>query len=188
MINPEKMKPKALRIRITSKLCLSQRQSPICRNIPVDPPNCGKEVFPMTTKQLIMIGTIAILITFNSGPWKDEPNTASAAPLTLTDRTGAAEKEEAAEKHRAFPSVDALNEALGVSSDEELYDALYEGETLAGIADSRGKDVSAVIRLQTSELAKQLEERAASGSISPAVYEAQKQELYEIVARSAYGL
>lgn len=136
----------------------------------------------MNTKQLIMIGTLAILITFSSGALKEEWNTAAASPLTLSG-TGPADAEEA-----EAAGEEALYQALGVASSQELYDALYDGETMADIALSRGKDVNAVISLQSEQLKRQLEERLASGSISAAVYEAQLQEVEEIVAASIYGL
>lgn len=141
----------------------------------------------MTTKQWIMIGTIAIMITFNNAAWRDELNPAATASLTQSGNAGTADPDEAGYRKEASAASDNLLGALGVASDKELYDALYNGETLADIAGSRGKDVNDVIRLQVAQLAGQLDQRAASGSISPSVYEAQKQELYDIVARSTYG-
>jgi uncharacterized ParB-like nuclease family protein len=79
-------------------------------------------------------------------------------------------------------------QVLGLSSDEELYNALYDGKTMADIADETGTDVNQAIRLQVAELTDQLNQRFAQGSITRQQYEAQKSELTEIVARSVHGI
>lgn len=139
----------------------------------------------MNAKQWIMISTLAVLLTFNNGVWKDGYNTASAAPLTLTDKTGNADTD-ARESAESAP-IGPLEDVLGVADSEELYEAIYEGRSLAEVAYSHRKDVNAVIRLQVGQLTQQLDERLSNGSISADVYEAQKQELYTIVADSVYG-
>lgn len=78
--------------------------------------------------------------------------------------------------------LDALN--LNPTSDEELYDALYEGKSLRNIAEEHGGNVTQVINLQVKQLTQQLEARLASGSITPQQFNAQKAELREIVAQS----
>ncbi|MDF2926539.1 MAG: hypothetical protein K0R57_5453 [Paenibacillaceae bacterium] len=141
----------------------------------------------MTTKKLILIGTIAIMVTLNGATWNGMVNTAHASPLALQDKADGGEAGELASETLSPSSSDPLHKALGTASDAEIYDALYEGYSLAEIALSRGADVDQVISLQISQLAKQLDERLASGSITASVHQAQQQELYEIVSRSVYG-
>ncbi|KAI7273292.1 hypothetical protein KC345_g7024 [Hortaea werneckii] len=78
--------------------------------------------------------------------------------------------------------LDALN--LSQSSDEELYDALYDGKSLHAIAEENSGNINNVINLQVKQLTQQLDARLASGSITQQQYTAQKAELREIVSQS----
>lgn len=141
----------------------------------------------MHTKIWLIIGTMAIAITFNGSKWKDETTETVAFALpggieaihpasgTDGDADGTATEK------------DPYHAALGISSDEELYDALYEGRTMAELAAGHGRDPQEVVLLQTAELAKQLEERVKSGSLSREAYLSHMAELDEILIRSVYG-
>lgn len=142
----------------------------------------------MTTKKMLMAGTIALLITLNGGVLKDGVFMALASPLTLQDRAETQEKEENASEAPETAAVDPLHAVLGVESDKQVYDALYEGRSLAEVADANGGDVEALISLQVSQLTQQLAERLAAGTISAEIYDAQKQELREIITASTYSI
>lgn len=139
----------------------------------------------MTTKQWIMIGTIVIMITLNGGPGKDGVRTAEAASLAVLGTSSQTDHEDTA---NFAGSSDPLAQAIGEDADSVIYDALLEGKTLAEVADEHGVDVDSLIRHQVAQLAAQLDERLAAGSISEDVYFAQQVELYDIVARSVHGL
>lgn len=130
----------------------------------------------MNPKRIIIVGTMAFAITFGAG---------SLAPA---DRANASAKTNHA--NALDPNVvvkDDFQEALGVSSDEEVYDALYSGQSLADIAQSHQADVQDVIDLQVAQLSEQLDNRLANGSITPQVYDEQKSEITAIITNSAYG-
>jgi hypothetical protein len=143
--------------------------------------------FTMTTKQWIMIGTIVIMITLNGGPGKDGLRTAEAATLTFLGTTSQAESEEAISVELE-DSSNPLALAIGEEADSVIYDALLEGKTLADVAYDHGADVDSLISHQVAQLTTQLDQRLAGGSISEEVYAAQREELYDIVAKSVHGL
>lgn len=131
----------------------------------------------MNPKQIIIVGTIAIVISLSGGIWTD--NRANA---------GIKGAEAAAPVQKINIEVqDALLHLLGVSSNEELQEALYDGKSLADIAEGNNQDVQRVIALQMAEMTEQLDLRLADGSITLDQYRAQRSELAEIITRSVYG-
>ena len=133
----------------------------------------------MNVKRMFVIGTMAAAISFSSGIGSEK---ASADPL---DRSNIIHIAQSGEKSGA--SNDDLQQLLGVSSDQEIYDALYGGKSLADIANANHTDVQHVIDLQVGELKAQLDERRASGSLSQADYDLQKSELTELITASIYA-
>lgn len=140
----------------------------------------------MNPIRIIMASTMAFAITIGVSIWSEETN---AAALCSSDKSNTCSKtKETLQAAQDQAAANQLRQALGVSSDEEIYAALYQGQSLADIAHHHHADVQEVIRLQITEMEKQLDERLASGSIPPDVYLAQKSELPEIIANSVYGL
>lgn len=140
----------------------------------------------MSPKQILMASTIAIAITISSVMWNDETSTSSLmSPMDKSDTYNKSEESNLSLYHTS--AKEDLIEVLGVTSDEDIYDALFEGKSLADIAIDNQMDIKQVINLQTAELTEQLDLRLASGSISPEVYEAQKSELTAIITHSVYG-
>ncbi|TVY11774.1 hypothetical protein [Paenibacillus cremeus] len=127
----------------------------------------------MNPKRILMIGTMAIAFTVGLELTADK--TTAQAALRPTQDISA-----------AVPQDDFLH-ALGASSEQEVYEALYNGRTLADIAITNQADVSGIIALQSAELLGQLEERLKSGSLTRAQYEAQKREVTEIITHSVWG-
>ncbi|MHA6532148.1 SHOCT domain-containing protein [Paenibacillus sp. BAC0078] len=123
----------------------------------------------MNIKRVMIVGSMIVAISFGGTAW-GKP-LASASPVAKWSATSVAEK-------------DDLLEALNQSSDEELYDALYDGKSLKDIAADNGGSIDSVINLQVAQLTQQLDARLASGSITQQQYTAQKAELKEIVAQS----
>ena len=121
------------------------------------------------------MSTIAFAIAV--GMWSDEKYAPAA---------GSAPKPDALAKSQA-PQEDRFLQALGVSSDEAVQEALYSGKSLAGIAEDNQVDVQNMIDLQIAELTGQLDERLINGSLSMHEYESHKSELTEIIPRSVYG-
>lgn len=134
----------------------------------------------MKMKIMMFIGSVAIAITITGSKWIEVAASPETAVLPAPEQLGIA-------LQSPQTSVDPYLHVLGVGSDEELYDALYDGRTLAEIAAEHGRDPQRVVSLQVAELSKQLEARLAGGSISAEVFEAQKAELAEIITRSVYG-
>lgn len=82
---------------------------------------------------------------------------------------------------------DDFHEALGVSSDEQVRDALYSGKSLADIARDNHKDVQLIIDLQIAQLSEQLRLRLASGELTAEQYASYMEELPDMVATSVHG-
>lgn len=136
----------------------------------------------MKPKRLLLSSTVAFAIAMSG-----------AATPTSHANTGSTQARDA-KLPTSAPTVDLcsvpkeqrLLHVLGVTEDE-LYEALQHGKSLAELASSREVDVLQVIKLQVSELTEQLDARLAQGSLSSSQYEAQKSELVEIVANSVFG-
>jgi len=125
-------------------------------------------------KQMLIVCTMVITISLGGSIWS---NKTFAVTYLEPIEAVQVEKEE-----------DPFLEALGVSSDEEVYEALYhKDQTLADLAAERQGDLDALIRLQTAQLEDQLQERLASGSLPPDQYEQIRSELTVILTNSAYG-
>ncbi|MDT3427243.1 hypothetical protein J2Z22_002794 [Paenibacillus forsythiae] len=126
--------------------------------------------FKQNIKRVIIVGTMIVAISFGGNTWGS--GNVSASPVAkLSLAAGALEH-------------DDLLEALNEPSGEELYYSLHEGKSLADIASANGADARQVIDLQTRQLARQLEQRLASGSITKEQYEAYLAEVPEIISRS----
>lgn len=123
----------------------------------------------MNIKRVMIVGTMVVVMSFGGTAWSG--SITSASPVAKWTTTGVAEK-------------DDLLEALNQSTDEELYDSLYEGKSLHDIASRQGGDIENVIELQMNQLTQQLDERLHSGSITLEQYIAHKAELQEIVEQS----
>lgn len=134
----------------------------------------------MKMKIMMFIGSVAIAITITGSKWMEVAADPDAAALLVPEQLGIA-------LQSPLAAQDPYHQVLGVTSDQEIYDALYDGRTLADIAAEHGQDPARVADLQAAELTRQLESRLASGSITPEVYEAQKAEVAEIITRSVYG-
>ncbi|MFC6653836.1 hypothetical protein ACFTAO_50250 [Paenibacillus rhizoplanae] len=125
----------------------------------------------MNIKRVMIVGTMIVAMSFGGTAWgKPALHTLPVAKWSTSD---VADTDEL---------LDALN--LNPTSDEELYDALYDGKSLRNIAEENGGNVTQIINLQVKQLTQQLEARLASGSITPQQFNAQKAELREIVAQS----
>ncbi|CAM4402532.1 hypothetical protein [Paenibacillus tarimensis] len=126
----------------------------------------------MNPKRIIVVGTLAFAITISSMIGTDNANAQSAvAPQSMSQDTD-----------------DIFLRALGAEDEEEVYQALYSGMSLAELAETNNSDIKELIRLQIAELTAQLDERLASGSLTLEEYQAQKAELPEIIISSIFGL
>ncbi|OCT15847.1 hypothetical protein A8709_09475 [Paenibacillus pectinilyticus] len=86
------------------------------------------------------------------------------------------------------PIKEDLLHVLKLSSEEDIYQAQYNGYSLADIAKANQVDVQKVIELQLAELTEQLQVRLYNGSITPEQYLAQRAELPEIIIKSVYAM
>jgi hypothetical protein len=141
----------------------------------------------MNPKRIIIVGTMAIAITISAGVFG---NDASANTLSISiDKSGNQDKTKeinsSAEDTNSIVKED-ITQVLGLSSDEELYDSLYKGSSLADVAENNQVPLQNIIDLQVSELTEQLDSRLANGSISPVTYLLQKSELPDIITKSIH--
>lgn len=127
----------------------------------------------MNPKQIVMVGTMALVISISS--MLQDNKAFAQCPTHPLD------------KPSAMSAQDDFHQALGVTSDEEVYDALYAGKSLADIAGDNKKDVQPLIDLQVAQLAQQLEARYAGGSLTAQQYESHMAELRRIITDSVYG-
>ncbi|NQX69684.1 hypothetical protein HQN90_26480 [Paenibacillus alba] len=125
----------------------------------------------MNTKQMLMVSTVAITLSMGGTTWNDAVQASSIENTQTTT-----------------PIKEDLLQVLGVSSEEDIYKAQYEGQSLAEMAKANHVDVQKVIALQLAELTELLNERLYSGSISPEQYQAQCAELPEIIIKSVYAM
>ncbi|MNB98708.1 hypothetical protein D3C75_459650 [compost metagenome] len=124
----------------------------------------------MNIKRVMIVGTMIVAMSFGGTSWGRTAALASPVAKWSTS-TPVADK-------------DALLDALNQSSDEELYESLYEGKSLKDIAAENGGSVDSVINLQVAQLTEQLDLRLANGSITAEQYIAQTAELRELVTES----
>jgi hypothetical protein len=134
----------------------------------------------MKPKNMIISSAVALSIALGGGIWSND-RSANALEIPAPINT----KERTADMTTSSETED-LTDLLGASTDE-IYNDLYNGNSLAEIARKNHADVTKVIDLQIAELAGQLDSRLASGQLSPAQYEAQKSELADIITKSVYG-
>lgn len=123
----------------------------------------------MDIKRVIIVGTVVIVMSFGNA-WSSL--TANASSPAQWSTVKAADKDE------------LLLKALNQPTDEDLYDALYDGKSLQDIAKEQNTDIEDVIDLQVTQLTEQLDSRLASGSITAEQYAAHKAELRDIVTES----
>ncbi|MEC0182038.1 hypothetical protein P4H61_11095 [Paenibacillus peoriae] len=132
----------------------------------------------MNRKRIMVICTLLLALSIGqSSTWGSRANAAALAP----ERAPQVQDNEASKD-------DKLLDTLGISSDEQLYDALYNGQTLADIALTNKQDAQAVVDLQVAQLTEQLDQRLANKSITLEQYQAHKSELTQVVAKSVFGL
>lgn len=132
----------------------------------------------MNRKRIIVVCTLLLALSIGqSSAWGNRANASAVAP----------ERPPQIQDNKTSKD-DELLDTLGISSDEQLYDALYNGQTLADIAQQNERDCQAVVDLQVAQLTEQLDQRLASKSITPEQYQAHKEELKQVVAKSVFGL
>ncbi|WP_068502489.1 hypothetical protein [Paenibacillus kribbensis] len=132
----------------------------------------------MNRKRMMVICTLLLALSIGqSSTWGSRANAAALAP----ERAPQVQDNEASKD-------DKLLDTLGISSDEQLYGALYNGQTLADVALTNKQDAQAVVDLQVAQLTEQLDQRLANKSITHEQYQAHKAELTQVVAKSVFGL
>lgn len=138
----------------------------------------------MNPKRIIIVGTVAIAITISGGMFG---NDASANTLSISvDKSGNYNKTKEIHSSEKEINTEDITQVLGLNSDEELYESLYTGSSLADIAENNQVPLKHIIDLQVAELTKQLDIRLANGSITPVTYMLQKSELPDIVTESIH--
>ncbi|MEF3312662.1 hypothetical protein PV433_27605 [Paenibacillus sp. GYB004] len=135
----------------------------------------------MNPKQIIIAGTIAIVISISTVFQNEEANASLGLP-------GQADPAVHTRDSSRPETVASLQHVLGGLSDEEIHDALYNGRTLADLAEEQRVDVEDVIDLQVAELSQQLTSRLTSGSITAEQFETHQAELREMITKSVHGL
>ncbi|MFD1887430.1 hypothetical protein [Paenibacillus wenxiniae] len=121
-----------------------------------------------------MISTLLLGIAISSLLLGDQAN-AQAAVKTSTGSAVVRQQQ------------DPFLSTLGADSDEDVYDELYEGSSLADTARRNNKSPQAIIDLQVAQMNDLLTQRLIDGSITPDTYRAQKEELTELITKSVYG-
>lgn len=127
----------------------------------------------MNPKQIIIVSTMAIVISLGA--------------MMQSDKTYANALFCPLDKSANISHLDEFHQALGASSDEQVYDALYSGQSLADIARDNNKDAQPIIDLQVAQLSEQLDLRFMSGSMTTEQYESHKAELRDLITASVYG-
>jgi len=123
-------------------------------------------------KKIIIVGSMVFAITVGGVSWNSH---VSASPIMLDLNTTAPVKED-------------LLHVLKLSTNEELYNALYDGSTLADLAKDNDVDVQKVINLQVAELTAHIDQRYARGNLTDQQYKEQKSEVRDLITQSVHGL
>ncbi len=133
----------------------------------------------MNPKRMFMIATLAVALTLGSlGTSSDTRASAAAELMNVADR---------AEAESPVASEDDFLQVLGASSDDDVYEQLQSGMSLAAIADRNQSDVRQLIQLQTTQMQQLLQDRLLQGQISFAEYESQLEELESLLTESAHA-
>jgi hypothetical protein len=132
-------------------------------------------------RRMMVIGTIAFAITINSGIWSS--NQASANLSVSIDELDA----DRMLNTNHSDLEEELHQVLGLESEQELHDAIYNHQSLAMVAEIQHVDVQKIIDLQTSQLMGQMDERLAKGHLTLREYGALTSEIPEIIRKSVYG-
>lgn len=133
-------------------------------------------------KRVMIVGTMIVAMSIGGNSWAAK--SVSASPIAKLSAAVPA----AAAGTVSTSKRDDLLGALNQSSDEDFYYALYEGRSLADIAEGSGADVSQVVQLQSEQLIAQLGERLTSGSITREQYNDYIAEVPDIIRTSVYQL
>jgi len=128
----------------------------------------------MDPKKIIMISFMAFVIACSSSIWSHEASANASTYKLATDGL------------TSSPDANDLLQALGVESEEQIYDALYSGQSLADIASDNDMEVDQVVDLQVAQLRSQLDQRFLSGSISLEAYQAQIEEIHDMIQESVH--
>ncbi|CAG7599840.1 hypothetical protein PAESOLCIP111_00344 [Paenibacillus solanacearum] len=133
----------------------------------------------ISPRRILMVSTMVLTFTAGLGIWDKKVEAGAGAPPSLHESVNTQDGPVSAKDH--------FLQTLGASSDEAVYDALLEGQSLADIASLHQTDAEQIVTLQVDELTAQLDARLAEGSIRPEQYRAYKAELTDIVRKSVYG-
>lgn len=130
-----------------------------------------------TLKKVVIIGTMALVIIINPQ---------FSGYLTSLAYIANSSKESSL-AHSSGQEESELDRLLGISSEQEVYDALLEGQSLAELAEANGQLPQQVVDLQVKQLQEQLLQRVNEGTLTQEAYELQVSELPELLANSVYG-
>ncbi|WP_339241134.1 hypothetical protein MKX40_09860 [Paenibacillus sp. FSL R5-0517] len=128
----------------------------------------------MNMKRVIIIGTMFVTMSFAGTAWGQS----AISPIPTA-------KWSIVDLDPGEGSSDELLSALNQSSEEDLYQKLYNGKSLRTITEENRGNWDEVIAIQVRQLREQLDERLASGSISSKQHAAQQAELEALVTQSA---
>ncbi|WP_339303129.1 hypothetical protein [Paenibacillus sp. FSL R5-0519] len=128
----------------------------------------------MNMKRVIIIGTMFVTMSFAGTAWGQS----AVSPIPTA-------KWSIVDLDPGEGSSDELLSALNQSSEEDLYQKLYNGKSLRTITEENRGNLDEVIAIQVRQLREQLDERLASGSISSKQHAAQQAELEALVKQSA---
>jgi hypothetical protein len=141
----------------------------------------------MNPKRIIIVSTMAIVITISAGLSSENASAnTSTVPFGKSGDYNKIKEISSPTTNANTTKKEDLTQVLGLTSNQELYDALYSGNSLAAIAEKNNVAIQNVIDLQVAEMTAQLDSRLASGSISPITYLLQKLELPDIVSKSIH--
>ncbi|WP_342572497.1 hypothetical protein MKY85_09975 [Paenibacillus sp. FSL R5-0749] len=128
----------------------------------------------MNMKRVIIIGTMFVTMSFAGTAWGQS----AVSPIPTA-------KWSIVDLDPGEGSSDELLSALNQSSEEDLYQKLYNGKSLRTITEENRGNLDEVIAIQVRQLREQFDERLASGSISSKQHAAYQAELEELVTQSA---
>jgi hypothetical protein len=139
----------------------------------------------MKSKQIIIVGTMVLVLSIGGGIWNDSAIANAASLLFDKSKSCSVNASALLERNKKTGEAD-LTQVLGMTG-EEIQQSLYDGNSLADMAESNNVDVQQVVDLQTAELNEQLKQRLLSGGLTTQQYRSLQSELKTIISSSVYG-
>ncbi|WP_166243262.1 hypothetical protein [Paenibacillus turpanensis] len=148
----------------------------------------------MSPKRIVIVCTLAIIITISAGNRELENGVSAWTALGINDSASTDEADAkarasgvaspASEKNNTNHEHNLFYELVGKATEEEVRDALYNGHSLAELVEQNSQDPRQLVQLQVAQLQEQLISRVRQGTLSLEEFRAIQPELESLITES----